>query len=133
VFVKSQVPLDSYRQRNSITERQWDAGNRLYIQFVNGDIMRMGISNMDAVRVDGGGRNDINDSKETAAEEYRRAVEHLKRNQVAHDLVMNVCCYGYRLSDIDTQYYTLPAEKMNRLKEALDDLANYYRLPHQSR
>ena len=65
--ITQQTPLDRMKSRDQITQRQYDAGEKLYTLFYKSGKLQRLTSNYDAVIVDGGKRGG-----ETASEAVKR-------------------------------------------------------------
>jgi hypothetical protein len=124
-----QVPIDYYLARGDINLLQHAAGNKLYTLSVASGLFGKSIV---PVLGESFGRSTDNLSDQkmlrqlSAKTELRHALT-LDPNPAHFALLYNVCCYGYRLNEVDLPIDT--RHRMSRFREALDLVAYYFRLP----
>lgn len=126
-----QVPIDYYLERRSIDRRQWEAGDKLFRTFEAGGLMPSSVPLLTKLMSGGflGGGGSLSDSQEEARDSYRKAIEYLGATRIGTILLVNVCCYGFMLNQIDVPYYESSNGRMSRLNESLTELADFYGLP----
>lgn len=132
--ILTQVPLDAYLHlhrigRGGINFRQWEAGDKLYRIFSRSSLIRAP-SPMAEVHIPPAKADRTSNSQYDALEDYLRAVDHLGRFRIGTIIVVNVCCYGYELRDLRLPHYQTSNQMMARMKESLDELADFFGLPH---
>lgn len=115
--------LQYYERRRWITENQHNAGDRLCKDYYYAGIYCPKGFEMREV-VDGSSGSN-GEAQHEARERVRNAIASVHGNE-AKQMVINVCCYGYALSDGTYNNYTVASSKMARFREALDDLAKFY-------
>lgn len=120
-----QVPIDHYLKRRVIDLKQHRAGNRLYRDFyLSGQSMNLTV-NLAAIRA-----NDkriflpLSDLQRESLDNWRKAIAAI-HGKIGQLMILNVCCYGFWVNDMNY----IPYDKrgaISRLKEALDDLVDFY-------
>lgn len=124
-FETTQLPIDVYLRRKTITVDEYGAANRLYRDFsMSGQTSGMTI-NLDPVR---GGVKGFTEKQLEARERWRLAIGAVGGN-IGKMMIINVCCYGYYLSEISYRYYKDSSRAMARLHEALAELVEHYNKP----
>jgi hypothetical protein len=123
-FRATQNPLDYYLKRKNITVHEFRAGDRLFRDFsVSGQTQSM-IADLNPVK---GGLKNYTQKQMDARDRWREAMASVD-GLVGKLMVLNVCCYGYWLKDINYNPYG-PAQAMPRFKEALCCLIKHYKKP----
>lgn len=127
----TQDPMDLYYRRRMLGDEEtgyerYAAGRRLYRDFyVSGQEAMLTI---DLNRVRSPDKRVFMPSTERqriALDEYRKAIDAV-HGVIGKLMVINVCCYGYFLKDIQCRYYKNSEHALPRFQEALDDLAAFY-------
>lgn len=121
-FRTAQTPMDFYLKRRNITPHEYRAGERLFRDFaLSGQTPGM-IYNLDPVR---GGERQFTHSQMEARERWRRAIGSVQ-GKVGQLMLLNVCCYGYWLKDVNYMPYK-SKQSMPRFREALEYLIDHYK------
>ncbi len=124
------TPLDEYLHRGYIEDRQFQGGDRFRCDYqlaalmpcVTGDLNRL-----PSGRGDGGS---LTEAHVMARQRYRAAVRAIGKmnTKFAH----NVCCFDVGVGDLEAEMKWRKGYGMIRFREALDALADHYRLPPQA-
>lgn len=116
----TQAPLDWYLVHGHISEAQWQAGSRMYNDFVYAGILHVSTTDFSQVIRGGGKPHDSSTGQIAARERFYKSLDQLEEE--GQQLVLQVCCYGERpyLPGLPPRY-ALP-----RLKSALQELAVFF-------
>lgn len=129
-YVLSQIPIDYYHYtKKSIDRRSYEAGVKLFEAFSRSGILPSSSPCTSPMGAVSSKKDCPLEGSLKARQEVRRALNHCG-GAVGMFVVFNVVCYGLMLSELTMPHYRSPSSKMDRLKEALSDLANFYRIPH---
>lgn len=130
-YVLSQVPVDYYYySKKTISQREYHAANKLFAAFSRSGILpaTTAAHNPLGVVSSGKGKPNILEGNWKARQEVRRALESAG-GQVAQYMLFNVVCFGIALNELNIFGYKTSSSKMDRFKEALQELADFYRVP----
>lgn len=129
-----QIPIDYYKHlsKGGINYRQWEAGNRLYSDFEAASYLPSHVPVLSSVYVPANGfAKERTPSQYAARERFVRALDVVGKPESSGVLIVrNVCCYEKYLKDLNIPYYSTANAMMARLCEALDALADYYKIPY---
>lgn len=124
-FKTAQLPIDVYLKRKVISQDEYYAANRLYRDFTrSGQTKGMTV---DLTRMHGSG-NHFCEKQLEAREHWRLAIKAIQ-GDIGKMMVINVCCYGFYLSEVSYRYYNNSGRAMARLHEALENLVEHYNKP----
>lgn len=127
-----QTPLDLYYNKrflgsdSEIASKRFAAGNKFYRDFYIAG-MTPGMT-IDFNRVYSFDKREFlpaTESQREALDRWREAYQNV-HGVIGKMLAVNVCCYGYMLSDIEIRYYRRGRDAFPRFLEMLDDLVIYY-------
>jgi hypothetical protein len=123
-------PIDRYFQRGEITQRQHRAGIRLYTHFHLAGLFPSSTPTTAFATPSArtAGDPSFTEKQVEHRQLWRNALESVV-SRTGKIIVLNVCCYGFFLRDLELSYYKSPTQLMPPLKEALDDVANYFDIP----
>ncbi len=145
-FEVKQIPLDYYYRRGLLNIHEYNAANSLFCDFyLSGQTTAKTIKYGDhplGVNKAYLGHTEI---QLNALERWRNALEYVK-GQIGRQMVINICCYGYKIKDAYSKSsavmqnapvmsyfpYKTPQQAMARFHEALDDLIEFYELTRNS-
>lgn len=130
-YVLSQMPLDYYYfSKKCLSEREYRAGVRLYECYARAGIEGKITSAYNIMgALSGSKQKDVlSEGNWKARQELRRALA-ASGGSVAHFLLVNVVCHCEFLKDLMIYGYATPASKMDRFREALQEVANFYGIP----
>ena len=123
--ITQQTPLDRMKSRDQITQRQYDAGEKLYTLFYKSGKLQRLTSNYEAVIVDGGKRGG-----ETASEaemQYNEALKFVGRDLAS--VLRWVCIVGSSPSEWAKKEGHAEKSGVTVLRIALDALGDFFRMP----
>lgn len=130
-YVLSQTPVDYYYySKKSITQREYHAANKLFGAFSRSGILPATTAAHNPIGVvsTGKGKPNILEGNWKARQEVRRALES-SGGQVAQYMIFNVVCFGIPLNELNIFGYKTSSSKMDRFRECLQELADFYRVP----
>lgn len=117
--------LDHYAARGYVTEDERVAGDRLFRDFSFSAQTAGVTSQMDSYGVRSNPLEcKLTESQMDARDRWRKAIDAVG-GKIGQLMVLNVCCYGYGLNDINYMRYN-NRSSWDRFHEALDDLMKHY-------
>lgn len=117
-------PLREYKRRRLIDDRQYDAGIRIAADWAL--FSATGSIDFDRIMSSSGGRSCLSERQAMALDRFDDAMDSVS-GQIGKRLVLDVCCFGYTLSDIPSvHYHRRSRDAWPRLLEALDELCIHY-------
>ena len=118
----TQIPIDFYLKRKTITQKEYNALNRLFRDFtLSGQTSGM-TANLNPTR---SGNSTFTTAQLEARERWRNAVNAIY-GLIARQMIIDVVCYGYWLKDGSYGGYKNGQLAMPRFKEAISDLIKHY-------
>lgn len=124
-----QIPLDWYCKRNHITKEEYRAGERIYRDFFRAGRLSKTTASMSDVRHEQQFLN-ATEAQRDAYLSYRAAMNAVN-GILGKLMILNVCCLGEWLKDMNYMPYT-NKQSMPRFKEALNDLMNFYKIANDA-
>lgn len=128
--VESRHPLDIYRKcKNPITRDQHRAGMRLFRDYESSHVTINIFSVLGLTRQKGTWKtSDSSEGKMSAYDRFMSAT--MAMNFISRKLLLLVCVHGHMLPEVrQIMRFTAKNSGLDRLKEALDELAAYYEEP----
>jgi len=125
----AESPLTWLHSRGHVSDRQFDAGERLRADWERSQLAPSITMRWDPVRVSGGGSADLTASERQIAahQRFHGAVDHAGRD--LSDILWRVVCAGEGLPDAERSLGWPVRSGKLVLRIALDRVADYYRLP----
>lgn len=115
-------PLDYYLSQKFITQRQHRAGCSLFNDYQAAHTTKNSFTTLGMDKID---YTPSPDNQPAALDRYLKAIKAL--NKISRELAQKVCVEGYFVKQVLTSYsWSKNNSGMDRFKEALDDLADYY-------
>lgn len=124
-------PLDLYLHKDIITYRQWEAGDKMIGDFQQAEYENIPVARWAHIRVDGGTKINLTDRILSARQRLREALVHL-HDKISIDLAYAVCCQRKFLKSLEFPHYTNSNQLACKLREVLENLADFYQIPAQS-
>lgn len=122
--ITTQTPLDRYYQREQISRRQFEAGEKLYALWRRAGRSQRLVSNYDAVIVDG------SSPTQTHGEAFSDYIAILRDlGQDMGKVAMWVCCEGMNANEAATQLNHDPRGGITLLRITLDGLGDIFGMP----
>jgi hypothetical protein len=124
----AESPLTWLHSRGHISDRQFDAGERLRADWERAQLAPSITMRWDPVRVSGGGRSDLTPGERQAAarDRFHGAVDHAGRD--LSDVLWRVVCAGEALPEAEKALGWPVRSGKLVLRIALDRIADFYRL-----
>jgi len=121
-------PLDYYHSQKFITIKQYRAGCNLFRDYQVSHATKNSFSLLGVDKVD---FIPSPDSQPAALDRYMKAIKGL--NKVSRHLAQQVCIEGYFVKQVLTGFsWAKNNSGLDRFKEALDDLADFYENEYKS-
>jgi len=122
----AQIPLDRYLRRKNISLGEYRAGERLHRDFYeSGQTVALTVNLNAMPSAQRKAYLPASDRQREALDSWRKAMAPIQ-GKMGQLMVLNVCCYGYWLSDINYSPYT-EKQAMPRFREALEYLIEHYK------
>jgi hypothetical protein len=125
----AESPLTWLHARGHVSDRQFDAGERLRADWERAQLAPSMTMRWDPVRVSGGGGGDLTagERQMAARDRFHSAVDHAGRD--LSDVLWRVVCAGEGLPQAEKALGWPVRSGKLVLRIALDRIAEYYRLP----
>ncbi len=124
----SESPLSWLHSRGHIDDRQFDAGERLRLDYERAQISPSITMNWNPVRVDGGGGGDLTSSERQIAAKDRFDGAMAEAGNGLNDVLWRVVCAGAAMSEAEKELGWPARSGKLVLKLALDRVAGFYRI-----
>lgn len=124
----SESPLSWLHSRGHIDDRQFDAGERLRLDYERAQISPSITMNWNPVRVDGGGGGDLTPSERQIAAKDRFDGAMAEAGNGLNDVLWRVVCAGAAMSEAEKELGWPARSGKLVLKLALDRVADFYRI-----
>ena len=117
----TQRPIDRYLSYKSISQEQWEAGDRVYRDFIHAGLLPKTTPDYSNVVKSKGKPSTSTEKQLEAREQFHKVLDCLE--QEGRQLVWNVCCLGHPCSEQGmARKYAIA-----RLRSALEELSYYFK------
>ena len=122
----AQVPIDWYLKRRHISKAEYRAANRIFTDWALSGQSNGVTANLTDAQVRGvlGQWRSLSEAQQGALDRWKKAIYAIN-GKIGQLMVINVCCYGYWLKDVNYLPYR-EAQAFPRFREALEDLLKHY-------
>ena len=124
----AESPLTWLHSRGHLTDRQFDAGERLRVDYERAQMSPSITMRWDPVRVDGGGGDGLTPSERQLAAKARFDGAMAEAGSGLRDILWRVVCAGEGLPDAEKALQWPARSGKLVLKLALDRVADFYRI-----